>query len=633
MQSSRESVPTEKLHPSGMGIDSDSEIYWPPPRTELHRATIQLVNLFCLPKDGEQRPRYEGRRGECHNWHRSELSGLSAPPNSRNPSSCVVTISLHPIGGVCAVSKRLPLPKRVEAETTIPASSPANGLNVSFDGVSVHCVAAEPHATFLHIGVSNGRKEVAYETAVLGRLRRGHRVFLLRGVLGTRIELCCVLVFISFGTERNLWPTPRQVLHLLMNEGVRPHDFIESGESTPFLLPGRAELSVQERMELAVSGRRKLVNETCNILKAEMGHDVETSAWRELSKLRPQAVTTAIALLEARVKQLVSQAPAWYNADAKLMLGLTVAINAKTAVSSWPKGLAVLQERCGSSLANLFEVKAMTVQAHDKSAGPEGAYGACALLVLGSKLQELILTGNRLGTAGAEMLSHTLLNNTTLRVLGLAGSQLAPNVATAGAMHICLMLETNSTLTKLSLADNALDGKDHEFKTALHRALQRNRSLVDVDLRYNRNMGWAGADAVLDAKAPLRRVNLLNTCVGVRKAQQLAMLDVDTLCGLNGDDTKFLAANMALDSGDAVLLAAELSGNGSRLIDIDLSHNQLRDRALEALTSAMQGSTTSLRRLAVVGNFFTEAAMEKLSNVARLKEISLDLSISSQASE
>ena len=80
-------------------------------------------------------------------------------------------------------------------------------MNVSFDGAKVHCVAAEPHATFLRIGVSNGRKEVAYEVAVLGRLRRGYRVFLLRGVLGTRIELCYMFVQISFGGERNLWPT------------------------------------------------------------------------------------------------------------------------------------------------------------------------------------------------------------------------------------------------------------------------------------------------------------------------------------------------------------------------------------------------------------------------------------------
>ena len=76
---------------------------------------------------------------------------------------------------------------------------------------TVHCVAAEPHATFLRISVADSGQEVAYETAVLGRLRPGYRVLQMRGLLGTRIELCYLFVRISFGSEPNLWPTPRQV--------------------------------------------------------------------------------------------------------------------------------------------------------------------------------------------------------------------------------------------------------------------------------------------------------------------------------------------------------------------------------------------------------------------------------------
>ena len=75
----------------------------------------------------------------------------------------------------------------------------------------MHCVAAEPHATFLSIRVIDNGQEVAYESAVLGRLQRGYRVFLLRSLLGTRIELCCVLVRISFTTHSNMWLTPREV--------------------------------------------------------------------------------------------------------------------------------------------------------------------------------------------------------------------------------------------------------------------------------------------------------------------------------------------------------------------------------------------------------------------------------------
>jgi hypothetical protein len=73
-----------------------------------------------------------------------------------------------------------------------------------------HCVAAEPYATFLRVGVSTGRHEVAYGTAVLGRLRGGYRILQMRGPLGTRIELCYLFVQVSFGTERHLWATSRQ---------------------------------------------------------------------------------------------------------------------------------------------------------------------------------------------------------------------------------------------------------------------------------------------------------------------------------------------------------------------------------------------------------------------------------------
>jgi len=77
----------------------------------------------------------------------------------------------------------------------------------------MHCVAAEPHSVFLHVGVvlADRSEEVAYETAVLGRLRHGYRVFQLRNALGTRIELCHLLVHITFGSLPNHWTTPRQL--------------------------------------------------------------------------------------------------------------------------------------------------------------------------------------------------------------------------------------------------------------------------------------------------------------------------------------------------------------------------------------------------------------------------------------
>jgi len=82
-------------------------------------------------------------------------------------------------------------------------------MNAVF-GTEVHCVAAEPRATFVRVGVTEGKQEVAYAVSVLGRLRGGYRVLQLRSVLGTRIELAYLFVRISFGAVRNRWATPRQ---------------------------------------------------------------------------------------------------------------------------------------------------------------------------------------------------------------------------------------------------------------------------------------------------------------------------------------------------------------------------------------------------------------------------------------
>ena len=96
-------------------------------------------------------------------------------------------------------------------EMIVAAIGGRDGMPVVF-GQSVHCVAAEPHATFLRVAVEDRGRQVAFETAVLGRLKYGFRIFQLRSLLGTRIELAYLLVRISFGVEDGVpWGTARQV--------------------------------------------------------------------------------------------------------------------------------------------------------------------------------------------------------------------------------------------------------------------------------------------------------------------------------------------------------------------------------------------------------------------------------------
>ena len=63
-------------------------------------------------------------------------------------------------------------------------------IYASFNDTFVHVTDLSGRETIVRVVVMDGDTEVAYETAVLGRLRRGYRVLQLRSQLGTRIELC-----------------------------------------------------------------------------------------------------------------------------------------------------------------------------------------------------------------------------------------------------------------------------------------------------------------------------------------------------------------------------------------------------------------------------------------------------------
>jgi hypothetical protein len=111
--------------------------------------------------------------------------------------------------GFCTICSTLPPPARAETEAATTSVN-INGMNARFNE-TFHFISAEPHATFLRVGVTDYGQEVAFEALVLGRLRRGCRVLQLRSALGTRIELAYLFVHITLATEHNAWSTPRQV--------------------------------------------------------------------------------------------------------------------------------------------------------------------------------------------------------------------------------------------------------------------------------------------------------------------------------------------------------------------------------------------------------------------------------------
>eukprot|EP00966_Prymnesium_polylepis_P248013 5734766-Prymnesium_polylepis.1 len=75
------------------------------------------------------------------------------------------------------------------ARNDICAKNDAGGMNAVFNE-TVYCVAAEPDETLLRVSVTDVGQEVAYETAVLGRLRRGYRVLRTLHALKPMLSIC-----------------------------------------------------------------------------------------------------------------------------------------------------------------------------------------------------------------------------------------------------------------------------------------------------------------------------------------------------------------------------------------------------------------------------------------------------------
>mmetsp|Transcript_7865 Transcript_7865/g.13688 ORF Transcript_7865/g.13688 Transcript_7865/m.13688 type:complete len:132 (+) Transcript_7865:119-514(+) len=98
------------------------------------------------------------------------------------------------------------------------------------EGETVHCIAAEPDATLVRVCVVESGYDLAYETAVLARLRCGYRVLQLRSALGTRLELCYVLVHVSVTQEPNRFPNARQLQQMQFSVNARRKSFSRDSE-------------------------------------------------------------------------------------------------------------------------------------------------------------------------------------------------------------------------------------------------------------------------------------------------------------------------------------------------------------------------------------------------------------------
>jgi len=96
----------EEGHAAECEEGQEVDAFWPPWREQVICATIEVISLHNLPKRGEARPLYDGRRGACHAYH-PELSGSAVTSQDAlsTSSRTTLTAALHAIGGFCSIGQ------------------------------------------------------------------------------------------------------------------------------------------------------------------------------------------------------------------------------------------------------------------------------------------------------------------------------------------------------------------------------------------------------------------------------------------------------------------------------------------------------------------------------------------------
>eukprot|EP00750_Incisomonas_marina_P022544 INCI4976.14.p1 GENE.INCI4976.14~~INCI4976.14.p1 ORF type:complete len:763 (-),score=186.94 INCI4976.14:2266-4554(-) len=148
--------------------------------------------------------------------------------------------------------------------------------------------------------------------------------------------------------------------------------------------------------------------------------------------------------------------------------------------------------------------------------------GICVLAAAGrsSRLQELTLTGNRAGDAGARELAVTLLTNQHLQALDLRNN----SIGDLGAAALALALEANERLQWLSLSNNAVRDMG---AAAIAQALAANPKSGVRWLSLQRNgIGDSGAAALAGVlrnnSVELHKIDLHDNDIGLEGATDLA---------------------------------------------------------------------------------------------------------------
>jgi hypothetical protein len=216
-------------------------------------------------------------------------------------------------------------------------------------------------------------------------------------------------------------------------------------------------------------------------------------------------------------------------------------------------------------------------------------------------LTSLVLKGNVLLTAEAgKVLSGMLATNTVLRVLDLSSNNWNEYSDKSGrwlgdgpgfAKELAVGISGNGALRSLHVGNNTIPEKELREIMGIVMHMDRMKVLCEVPFKdktlteldvSGKNLGTEGALVVaeyLDGNEAISSVNLLKNNIGVQQARALVIilkehLTLKSLCGNKGDETKLDMSGKMQGAGDAIMLAAEIVGNGA-LLSLNLADNSI----------------------------------------------------------
>ncbi len=334
-------------------------------------------------------------------------------------------------------------------------------------------------------------------------------------------------------------------------------------EGSVLVLSMRLNVNLQAlTIEQVVSKRRKLCQDMCANMEAELQHEVHGPAWAALRALVPAAPARARRALHAQLAAVATHAPQYYNDDHKLGAAIRGAVDAKSFVSRWPElllqGFHPMLRANKSDEVLLVEV--LEAESLHKMHGFDPMHGFEPMLAQASlalKLREVNLAGNKLTDAHFARLCGALRTNDQIRIVDLS---LERNLITDLAPLIELL------------------GSSSSPTAAAHGS------------RASARMSVAGAGARMSVAGAGGRMSVAGA--GARMSMAAALGAGGAFRGL---DSRTRLDSYA--SGTSALEAER--GAFASLRRLDLSQNKLTSASLRMLADALP-SATELRRINVL---------------------------------